>query len=810
MSRCIDRAIGDMLYDYELDILDDQDTDLFETHLLECTHCRELLAEHEEVSELLRKDDEIRNLITELGQEPETVEETDPAAGVSELEQELLTTADPEPVASITELEQEPPTSVEPEPVARAPKSRLRSLWRPLAIAAGLVALLILRPWDLQFQPSQEAVASDRLLLVAPFNNLVDATDSNRTAMIASDLIATNLAESRFLRVVSNQTVNDLTNALTSGGADSGDSMAVPLKVARAARATYLLTGNIVQLYPALLLTTQVIDVATGEMMMSHRVVADSASSIFDVIDDLTAKIGNDLLVPLGFNDQYNPAVAEVTTNSAQAYRYYLEGREYSRRQYGEEARRSFERALEFDSTFAMCYYHLARSHDRTLIAQAVHYAEQASHRERLHIMSLDALFRGEFLEAEDILRKLVGDYPEDVMGWTTLAQVAKWQGQSRAAIVLLEEAISLNPAHERAINSLAYIYQEIGDTERAVATVDVYIAMVPGEPNPYDSKGDILSQSGRLNDAIESYQMVRSIKPDFDDYGTALELGQLYKYRGDYELARECFQDAATNGGSSGRSSARTNLALLPLYRGQLDEGWRVLEDGMGADRLDQACAAGHGPGQKNYFVDGMVHLALGASEKASEQLAKVIEIVRDDNPNDSIAYQALYAMALASAGHNEAADSILDLLERHRDDNEPSNDVFHIGRGFVSCSRGDFANAINELDQLAGKDDRKAFSIGFWAGRAYLETGRYREAADEFKAILDDYADPFRILMVIWDAQTHFYLAQSYEASERPDEATQQYEIFAELWKNADSVLQPMVQEANQRLAILRQGVQ
>ncbi len=810
MSKCVDRNVGDMLYDYELDILDDQDTDLFETHLLECAYCRELLTEHEEVSELLREDAEIKNLISELGQEPAIVEESDPASRVSELEQELLTAAEPEATARVSELEQELLTTVEPEPTARAPKRRLRAVWRPLAVAAGLVALLILRPWNLQFQPSQEVVASDRLLLVAPFANLVDATDSNRTAMIATDLIATNLAESRFLRVVSTQTVNDLTNAMTSGGAGSGDSAAVSLRVAEAARASYLLTGNIVQLYPALLLTTQVIDVASGEIMMSHRVVTDSAGSIFDMIDDLTARIGNDLLVPLGFHDQYNPAVAEVTTNSAQAYRYYLEGREYLRRQYSEEARRSFERALEFDSTFAMCYYHLGSNFDRALTAEAVHYAEQASHRERLHIKSLDALYRREFLEADSILRELVDDYPEDVLGWTMLAQVAQWQGGSSEAIVLLEEAIRLNPAHERAINSLAYLYQEVGDMERAVATVDAYIAMVPGEPNPYDSKGDILSQAGQLEKAIESYQMVQSIKPDFDDYGSALELGHLYKYRGDYELARECFQDAATNGGSSGRSSGRTNLALLPLYRGQIDEGWRDLEDGMGADRLDKACAAGHGPGQKNHFVAGMVHLGLGEYDQAAERLATVIEISKTVFPDDSVRYRALQAMALASAGRNEAADSILAQLERRRNDSEISDDVFHIGSGFVSCARGDFANAIHELDQLAGKAVRKGFSIRFWAGRAYLETGRYNEAATEYAAILDNYSDPFRSLMVTWDAQTHYYLARSYEGDGQPEAAIKQYEIFADLWENADSVLQPMVQDANQRLATLRQGIQ
>jgi tetratricopeptide (TPR) repeat protein len=446
---------------------------------------------------------------------------------------------------------------------------------------------------------------------------------------------------------------------------------------------------------------------------------------------------------------------------------------------------------------------------DRTFIEQAVRYSEQASHRERMHILGLEALLGGELAAADSILTQLADAYPEDVLAWTMLATVALRQNQVSEAITMLDQAILFNPVHKTAINLQAYLYQQVGDLDRAIATVDDYIAMVPGEPNPYDTKGDILSSSGRIDEAIENYQTVRSIKPDFDDYGTALELGELYKYRGDYDSARACFQDGATNGGTGGRSSARTSLALLPLYRGHLAEGWRVLADGMGADRLDKASAPGHGPGQKNHFVAAMVHLGIGEFDQAAERLALVIEISQTVLPDDSLRYRALQAFALASAGRDEAADSIIDQLERHRNDGDFGADVYQIGRGFVGCARGEWAFGVEQLNRVS-ESTRDGFSIRFWLGRALFETGAYSAAAAEFSSILDDYADPFRSLMALWDAQTHYYLARSYEAAGEPEASIEQFELFVDLWSTADSTLQPMADDARRRAVLLKQGLQ
>ena len=77
MSKCLDRTVGDMLYDYEVGILADGEMNLVEAHLLECSYCRELMLEHQDVSELLREDSEVKELLVGLGQESSTTESDD-------------------------------------------------------------------------------------------------------------------------------------------------------------------------------------------------------------------------------------------------------------------------------------------------------------------------------------------------------------------------------------------------------------------------------------------------------------------------------------------------------------------------------------------------------------------------------------------------------------------------------------------------------------------------------------------------------------------------------------------------------------
>lgn len=69
MSKCNDPDLGALLHAYELNVLSEEDSERFETHLMECEHCFNQLKSFERGAALLSSDDEVKKLIKEAVRE---------------------------------------------------------------------------------------------------------------------------------------------------------------------------------------------------------------------------------------------------------------------------------------------------------------------------------------------------------------------------------------------------------------------------------------------------------------------------------------------------------------------------------------------------------------------------------------------------------------------------------------------------------------------------------------------------------------------------------------------------------------------
>ena len=227
------------------------------------------------------------------------------------------------------------------------------------SLALIITLVLVLKPWKFTVDATDEAVAAENRLAVMYFDNLVDPTDSTRLGEIVTNLLITDLSESKHLRVVSSQRMFDILRQLGKEGSRNIDRETAS-QVALKAGATWMLTGTILQMQPKVVITTQIIEVKSGQVAASQRSSAEDNEDIFAQVDKLSAEIRNDLDIPELAGESTDKKLAEVTTKSPEAYRYYLEGMDYIRKLYGRKGRKSLEKALEYDSTFAMAYFQLA------------------------------------------------------------------------------------------------------------------------------------------------------------------------------------------------------------------------------------------------------------------------------------------------------------------------------------------------------------------------------------------------------------------------------------------------------------------
>jgi tetratricopeptide (TPR) repeat protein len=753
VSGCIDKKIGDRLYAYEAGLLEDAAREQFELHLLECRHCHNLAVKFKDEARLIRQDPDLRRAVGDLA-----------------------------------------------EKTASEPSWRSRYVRTAFAIAAVLVVLL-LKPWQLEFRPTLEAIAAENRLAVLYFENLAQPDDPDRFGEIVSHLLTTDLSESDYVQVVSSQRLYDILSLM--GQPDIGTiDKNLATDVAERAEARWMLTGSILQMEPALVLTGQLSEVATGDLVASHRIEGEAGESVFDLVDRLTVKIKNDLSLPEEALAEIDPPIADVTTHSTAAYRDYLEGMELYFKYYNREAGEKFLSAVENDSTFAMAYYYLAYLVNRDYAEKAVRHAEGASRKEKLYIASLQAASVRDAEGAIQQLRRIVELYPDEKQAWYRLGRYAFSQFRRDDAVKLFGRAIELDSAYKLSYNALVYTYQEMGEPELALSTLDQYIARAPDEANPYDTKGDIYAEYGHLEEAKDAYARAVSIKRDFSSYGALSKLGEMYLFSGQSDSAREIFQELASCEFKATRSRARTSLAQIPFYQGRFDEAIQVLNDGIAADRLEQATSGAAGDRSGKHGMLSAIADERGQIDEAIAEIYRAIEAHNQVYPDNRYAYYYTLARLLAANGEFDSARAVAAVMKPYLESRSINLSGYWYALGCTRLAEGDVEGAVVDLEKA--KADSDVLYIDYMLARAYLEAGYIDKAIAELEVQIVNFGR-WRIIFCNEAVRCHYYLGVAYERDGREDMAVEQYDTFLKLWAGADSN-HTQIRDATERLARLR----
>ncbi|MCX6830210.1 MAG: FlgO family outer membrane protein [candidate division Zixibacteria bacterium] len=473
-------------------------------------------------------------------------------------------------------------------------KHRLRVVV-PSIIAVGVLVLaLVLKPWKFEISPTHETQASTNWLAVMYFDNITDPADSKRLGEIATNLLITGLSQSEYVKVMSSQRLYDLLKQMGKEGVKTIDR-ATASQIARKAEAKWMLTGSILQSEPRIVLTSQLIDVASGGVIASQRVTGNSGEDIFAVIDRLTEDVKKSSALPATVRTESSVKIADVTTHSPEAYRHYLEGLEYWNKYYNEEGRSCMHEAIEYDSTFADAYAMLAMMSDfgtpefEKAITQAMKYVDRASDRDRQRLTSMLNALQGNYDEAIAVTRDYLVRYPDDKEFWYGLAGMYSGSGRARnsdSIIVCCNRALALDPNFRMAQNLLAYALDESGRHKEAIDAINKYIQLAPNEANPYDSRGDLYAASGKLDSALDSYQKALSIKPDFQE--SLKKKGYMYMFLGQYPQAENAFRSYFSNLGKPARGYWRASLTYISIYRGKFREALRIADECIAANKVD------------------------------------------------------------------------------------------------------------------------------------------------------------------------------------------------------------------------------
>jgi tetratricopeptide (TPR) repeat protein/TolB-like protein len=690
---------------------------------------------------------------------------------------------------------------------AGAGRRRTRIL-RLLAIAAVVAVIAVIyfvfEPFRVEVGPEQAAVAEDNSLAVMYFENMVDPEDTDRTAQMITALLITDLSESGHIRVVSRQRLYDILKMLGQEDVKVIDK-SVASEVARRAGVKWILTGNILRTDPGLVLTAEVSDAAAGDILASHKIDGGAGSDIFAVADRLGSEIQGDLSVPQAV--QARPAQHQPpgSTRSPEAYRSYLEGWDYVYKYYFAEAAAAFRKALEHDSTFAMAYWSLARvvtePEKAELMAGAVKHSDQASEFDRAYIGALAARYEGDYVRAVEIFKDIAERYPNSAQTEISIGVTYRHQlGKPENAIPHYLKALEIDPFYKEAYNQLAYAYDDVGNLDQAIWAINEYISLAPGEPNPFDTRGDLYAYNERIDEALDSYRKASALKPGFS---TGKE-GAMYLFQHQYARAESCFKDVAASSNKWTRSRGRLCLAVLPAYQGKFNEALRVLEDGLAADRMDEALETWAG---EKYRLISEIYLARGDYDSAIDAARMCMELRKLANPDDLGFGIGYYVHALLEAGRIAEAEELAGpVVDRTRESPANATGEAWLVIGLLEWERGNQNGAVEGFTRALDASDEPYFHLRTFLAEVHLAAGNHGEAVGLLERALARH-DFARSIVPIRDVKSRYWLGLAYEESGWDQKAVRQYEEFLEIWRDADPGI-PEIEDARQRLARLKQS--
>ena len=706
---------------------------------------------------------------------------------------------------------------------ARSKKPAVRAI-----AAAGILVVLGLLLWRLVFNRTSAAPPAARLkMAVISFENQTGDPTFDYLQDAIPNLLITSLEQSKLYRITSWERLRDLLRQ--SGREDSRviDSD-LGIELCQMDGVEAIIRGSFIKAGDTFVTDAKILDVKTRNLLKTVSARGQGVESILkEQIDRLSQEIGRGFGKEEAAPKAKKTPITEATTNSLEAYNYFLRGREDYEKFYFADSRKYLERAVELDPEFAMAYSYLYRVYNQLgnspageeALKKLEKFGDRVSGKEGLYIKSLLTLHSKEKEKQKEhleILKRIIADYPEEKRARLDLASRLNTTGQFEESVAQLNELLKLDPKFGPALNLIAYVYGNLKKYDVAIKYFQEYANVSPGDANPFDSMGEHYYWMGKFSEAVEKFKEAIRLRPDF---GSNNKISYIQALREDYPGALDWIEQYIAAAPSNGTKAwgcqlravydhfqGKTEAAFADLARAK--EYARADQDLVNTDNLyrsliwtsydlkkyddflryarerydfraENKLRSGPLNDVLLVFYQGLAEVRQGLLDAARTQLDKIESsrsaIAVEEKPTLDMAYYHLLSEILAAQGEPEKAREAYEKVGGPR---------VEIGSIYSLIMNG-----------VPSTDDIPA--------RAYLKKGDIDKAILEYEKLIasDPAARQFRLI----NPYFRFRLAQLYEKKGLLPKAVGQYEKLALIWKHADPGFAE-AQVVRQRLATIK----
>jgi DNA-binding SARP family transcriptional activator/tetratricopeptide (TPR) repeat protein len=641
--------------------------------------------------------------------------------------------------------------------------------------------------WPFESMLSAGTLGTNAPLIVADFSTEQDTTLSGALA----EAMRTSLGQSRVVSIVP---ISRIVAALKLMRRDPDSRLGLSLarEIAQREGVKAVVAGTLAPLNGGgYLLSTKLVMASSGDELAAFQTTVAGAKDLLPAIDQLARKLRQRIGESMEFV-RADPPLEQVTTGSLDALKKYTTAIQVNAQGDYARALALLQDAIRVDSTFAMAYRQLINSTGNSSLA-------------RSGLGGFPELSEP-WVRASTKLYALRDRLPERERLQALAAYYAVNVVDRNKALAVSDTLLSEFPNTPGALNAIATSYW-MGLREFARAE-SAYVRVIVNEPTTpfayFNIVGAQIAQ-GKYDAARVSLDRARRQFPKRSPGVSEI----LYNF-GRRDSAEAVAQAQLTGVSVLERLNGHNMLSILAALRGRIAEARTHLADARAIERErgERSSALGDSLIAAQMQIVFFKHPA-AAVRTLDRALAKTpLESIGWIQSRPYLRVASLYAQAdrpdkakTVLAAYDRA---VSDTAQRRRD--QPGHDSV---LGYVALAERrprDAIAAFRRSEKRAdGYVEQCAVCVEPPIGLAFDRAGM----ADSAIATLEHFVNGPSVGRKVVDAWNLHWalrrLGELHEARGDRADAVKYYEMFVELWKNADPELQPTVTEVERRLARL-----
>jgi serine/threonine protein kinase/tetratricopeptide (TPR) repeat protein len=628
-------------------------------------------------------------------------------------------------------------------PVVLPGKSR-RWLWASAAVLVISAALI----GTFFYTHRASALTEKDFILLTDFTNTTGDTVFDGTLKQA---LAVQLQQSPFLNVYPEERIRE---ALKYAGRSPDDRVTVPVARDLCQREAIkaILVGSIGSMGSNYVLNLEALNCRTGDTIARQQVEAATKEKVLQALGNAA----RDLRGPLGETvtsiERFNAPIEQATTSSLEAMKAYAMADEKRSREGDLASMPFYKRAIELDPNFAMAHARLGAVYSNLGDRLSAHEYSQKAFDLRERTSELEKFYitthyyddvTGELQKGRDTYELWIQTYPRD---WTPR-------------------------------NNVAGAYREIGDFQKSLEQSLEALRLQPNDVLPYQN---VVVSYVLLNQLDEAKAMIKqAVEKKLDTVVIHRNLFEVAFLEGDQA---EMDRQSAWSAGNEEESHMLLSEIGVAAQRGQLRKARDLAQKALDSAKKNNL--------QSNAafvaMLRGIIEYWMGDPSAARSWSAQSLDFSHGEN--------VPAAATLALAGDTAPAQKLLEEQRKNR-----PNDTFLLQNwvpqveAAIAIKQGKPSAALAPL-QAAAPFEPGDIGATFYRGLAYLSMKSGKEAAAEFRKVLDRKTiNPASPLHAI----SRLQLARALALSGDTDGARTAYQDLFALWKDADPDL-PVLKQA------------